>query len=221
MNVQRKHAAETEAQPPAGVGRVRRVVGVSVLAVLAACVLAGGSYYVWLTTPPPLPRTAVEAGKLLTSPRYQRLPEHRRLEYMPRIVELYDHASPEEQKQLRALRHDTANREAVKQAVRDRIVMEMAKYAKADDFERRRMVDQVIAMQEMMVAHERSKGSREDTPERQARRARRQSEMIREIQGQIEHGNPQHQAYVGEFFKALMARRRQMGLDSLPVELNR
>lgn len=201
--------------------RWKRIIGLSALMLTAVVVLAGGSYYVWLTTPPPLPRTAKEAGELLMSQRYLRLPENRRMDYVQRAAELYDNASADEKKELRELRRDPANREALKLAMQDRINLEMRKYVTADEFDRRQMIDRVIAMQEMFASRMKNRPRPEQTPERQARREKRQNEFMQEIQKQIEQGNPQHQAYVGEFFKALMERRKAMGLDPLPFDPDR
>lgn len=195
--------------------RVRRRIFAGVLAVAALCVLLAGGYYMWLTTPPPMPTTVEAAAAVLQSPRYRRLPEVRRFDYMQRAAELFDSATPEQQKQLeKAARSNPASREAFWQAVEDRIFMEVRNYVKADDFDRRQIVDRVIAMQEIAMAQRRQ---RPRTAERQARHERRQAQAIERLKDRVQSGNPQHQAYFDEFLMALMDRRKQMGLDPLPI----
>jgi len=74
----------------------------------------------------------------------------------------------------------------------------------------------VVNMQRIMESRIQPKPKGEDTPERKAKREQRQREFMTRFQKQMEQGNPQHQAYAGEFFKAIMERRKQMGLSSWP-----
>jgi hypothetical protein len=53
----------------------------------------------------------------------------------------------------------------------------------------------------------------EQEAERQARRERERVEGMKWMQKQVERGNPQKQAYVGEFIKAMRARRIARGLS--------
>lgn len=201
--------------------QVKKKIGAVLLVLVAMIVLASGGYYAWLITPPPMPDTVEEAGALLVSARYQRLPESRRFDYMQRAAELFDKAPADQKKKMiQNARKDKNNRMAVQQAIEDRIHMEMRNYVKADDFDRRMIIDRAIGMQEMMNSR-RSKTPREDTPERQASRERRKAQFIQKIQEKLEKGNPQHQAYFGEFVKAMMTRREQMSLDPLPFDPNR
>lgn len=202
--------------------QVKKKIGVGMLVVAATAILAFGGYYSWLITPPPMPKTVEEAGELLVSARYLRLPESRRFDYMQRSSELFDSATPQQKKNLvNQARKDPADKEAFKRAIEDRINMEMRNYALADDFDRRMIIDRAIGMQVMMTAQQAKKPPREMTPERQARNDRRKGEFILKIQEKIEQGNPQHQAYFGEFIKAMMTRREQMGLDPLPFDPNK
>lgn len=199
--------------------KIRRRIGAGLLVLLALVVLASGGYYAWLITPPPMPKTVEEAGAMLVSPRYLRLPEARRFDYMHRAAELFDKASPEQKKKMmQNARKDKNNREAVRKAFEDRINMEMRNYVLADDFDRRVIIDRAIGMQEMMNAARSKKPAGEDTPERKARHERRKAEFIQQIQEHLEKGNPQHQAYFGEFVKAMITRREQMGLDPMPFD---
>lgn len=202
--------------------QVKKKIGVGVLVVVAAAILAFGGYYSWLITPPPMPKTVEEAGELLVSARYLRLPESRRFDYMQRASELFDNATQEQKKEMfKKARKNPADKEAFRKAIEDRINMEMRNYTLADDFDRRMIIDRAIGMQEMMTSRQSKRAPREMTPERKAKHERRKDEFIKQIQEKLEKGNPQHQAYFGEFIKAMITRREAMGLDPLPFDPNK
>lgn len=203
--------------------KTKRIISGSLLATVALAVLAGGAYYTWLTTPPAMPTTVEEAAAVLRSPRYLRLPQTRRFDYVQRASELFDKAPPEQKKEMMQLaRKDTQSRDAMQQAMQDRMYLEVRNYVLADDFDRRTIIDRVVAMQEMAIGQQRKRQAqaKPPTPEQQKardeRRQQRQQEFMSQLQKQYEQGNPQFQAYFGEFLKAVMTRREQMGLEAVP-----
>jgi hypothetical protein len=198
--------------------KIKRWLGAGLLAMVAVAALAGGGYYVWLTTPPPMPATLEEAVDLLQSPRYLRLPENRRFDYMKEAARLFDEAPSKDKREvMKLVRNNAQAREAFGKAMQDRFLMEVNNYVHADAFGRQVMVDRVIAMQRMFESRLQQRPKKEgDEARRQARQDRHREEFMRTYQQQIQHGSPQNQAYAGEFFKAIMDRRVQMGLSPWP-----
>lgn len=196
---------------------IKKKIAVGVLVLVAVAVLGAGGYYVWLTTPPPMPTTMEEAADLLGSERYHRLPATRRYDYMQRATQLYEDATPEQKKALaKTFKKGPKTNGVISQVVEDRINMEVRNFILADDFERRMIVDRAIGLQMLADAQRASKPAPAMTPERVARNEKRKSAFVVMVQERLEKGNPQQQAYVGEFVKAMMTRREQMGLDPLP-----
>lgn len=198
--------------------QIKKKIGVSMLLLVAVGVLSGGAYYVWLTTPPPMPATMQEAADLLSSTRYQRLPDSRRYDYMQRATQLFENATPEQKKELaNQLRKNAKENGLISKVVEDRINMEVRNYIRADDFERRIIIDRTIGLQMLAEARRAKRPAKEMTPERQARVEKRKSAFAAMVEDRLEKGNPQQQSYVGEFVKAVMARRKEMGLEPLPM----
>lgn len=198
--------------------QLKKKIGVGVLVLVAIAVLSAGGYYVWLTTPPPMPVTVGEAGKLLVSERYLRLPESRRYDYMQRAMQLYEKASAAEKKELQdQFRKVKKNNGLISQVVEDRINAEIRNYIMADEFERRIIIDRAIGLQMIAEARRAKRPATPQTPERKARIEQRKDAFVQMVEKRLETGNPQQQSYVGEFVKAMMARRAEMGLEPLPV----
>jgi hypothetical protein len=198
--------------------KIKRWLGAATLALVSLTVMAGGGYYVWLTTPPAMPTTLEEAVDLLQSPRYLRLPENRRFDYMKEASRLFDEASSQDKREvMKLVRANSQARDAFGKAMQDRFLMEVNNYVHADTMGRQVMVDRMIAMQRMMESRFADRPRKEgDDARRKARRDRHRDEFARTYQQQIQHGSPQNQAYAGELFKAIMDRRVQMGLTPWP-----
>jgi hypothetical protein len=225
---------ESSAAPPAAPRRrfvfTRRHAWAAVALLLAAASLSGGGYYLWLTTPPPMPTTLPEAMELIQSPRYLRLPEQRRIAYLEQSRTLWEKLPSDEKRKMgSAFQKDPALREAVRTAMADQMLNQARQFAMGSETERRQLLDKVIGMQEFGRARwEKARAQRQAAaatqpadPQAQAQRnARRQQEREegrKWMQNQIEHGDPQRQAYVSEFFKALRERRMQLGLPPEPA----
>lgn len=213
--------------------RTRKVVLVSLLALSASGVLAGGWYYTWLMKPPPMPKDIDEAMAVLKSPRYQRLPDSRREPYLEKTREIFEAMSADQRAQVRkTIDNDPESRKAVQQAMEDRMYQMARNYVNAEPDKRKQMVNQFVAMMELGQRFGRGFGSAtrpaatppdtkdEPTPEQQAeekaRREQRRNEFMKRMQEQVEKGNPQKQQYVTEFFKAIRDRRAELGLDPNP-----
>lgn len=192
----------------------------SVLMVLAATVLAAGGYWVWLRTPPAMPQNMDQALALVQSPRFTRLSESRKDAYYEKIRELGEAMSPEDRRAMwDKVRDNDQLRDAARE-VHTEAMMDRAKdFALADAATKTRILDQFIGMTEAMRQNmprppQTGNGPREtrSDADRAADRQRRKEWM----QNQITKGNPQKQAYMMEFMKAMSERRKQLGLDPMP-----
>ena len=54
-----------------------------------------------------------------------------------------------------------------------------------------------------------------------AQRKEHQDRFMNWVEKELQTGNPQHQAYIGELVEAVINRRKEMGLDPLPFDPNR
>jgi hypothetical protein len=192
--------------------RAKRWLRVSVLGAVAAAVLGVGVYLTWLWTAPPIPKTMDEAIALLASPRYARLNEQRRRPYIDQMRKLGQDLSAEERRALRdRMKDDETLRRSGRELGAEWMLERAREFAKADDFQRRQMLDRIIGMQEMAAGRGRRAGGPPRDPTARA-------EHDAWMHDKIEQGDPQRQAYVGELWKALRQRRAEMGLppDSTP-----
>jgi hypothetical protein len=190
--------------------KLKRTILAGVLAIAAAAVLATGLYITWIRTPPPMPQSIEDAIALMDSPRYQRLNEQQRRPYTDQMFKLGQSLTPEQRAALRDRMKDnpafTRNR---REMGAEWMLNQARDFAKADDFKRRQVLNQIIAMQEAAAG----RGERRGPPREGQARAEHDAWM----QEKIEHGDPQRQAYMSEFWKALRQRRREMGLPPDPV----
>jgi len=209
-----------------------RKIAVGLLATLALAAVAFGGYYTWLITPPSIPETPEQALSTIASPRYDRLPDYRKQDYLDRTAELMQ-SMPEEQRRdlFRQMRTDESVRDALREVRQDQAIKRIREWAKADPTERRRLIDETIKEQEQMRERfdewrrqrqaEREaageSGQRESRAEGEGRReggdGERQRRDPRErIQRRIEEGNPQTMAWRSEMRQAISERRRELGL---------
>jgi len=185
-----------------------------------------GSYCTWLWTPPSLPKNIDDALALIQSSRYQRLPDYRQREYLSHTRDLLQSASDADRASVVAT---TRNNPILREAFRDlRHTTMMARvhaYARSDPGQRvailDAMIDRMSRSGRPRSGHGRpdsasrrndATGVRPDRPDAN-RVARRQRAQAR-IKTHIEQGNPQRSALIGEFFRALRARREERGLDN-------
>ena len=174
----------------------RRWVVTAACVVVGGAVLAGGSYLAWLRTPPPMPTTVAQAVALVDSPRFTRLPESRRADYLVQVQRLMRDL-PEDQR-----------RDAWRQLgpVGQEVWIARAKaFAEASPADRTAMLDAFIAMSEQWR-------SRRQAQEQKGQRDDRRGEMRQRMEEFMQHGDAQGQAYMQEFFKALRQRRAELGL---------
>jgi hypothetical protein len=191
--------------------RTKRWLRVGVLGVVAAAVLSGGIYLTWLWTAPPIPQTMDDAIALLASPRYQRLTEQQRRPYIDQMQKLGRELSAEEKRALRdRMKDDETLRRSGREIGTEWMLERAREFAKADDFQRKQMLDRIIGMQEMAS----NRGQRAGGPPRDGKARAEHDAWMRD---RIEHGDPQRQAYVGEFWKALRQRRAELGLPADPM----
>jgi len=186
---------------------------------LAVASVAGGTYLTWLWTPPPLPETVEDAIAVVASKRYQRLPEYRQREYLSHLKNLMEAMDPTARSAaLDKTRDDPVVRKAMGSMRRHEMMERVTAYAHATPEARIVLLDTMIDRMEKRRAgwqHRRegqrpgpsNRSDRTET-ERTSRRARAQNR----IKTHIEQGNPQHMALIGEFFRALRARREQRGI---------
>jgi hypothetical protein len=192
--------------PAPSTGRAERrsrwlTVGLPVAAVV---VLVGGSALAWLLTPPAMPHDAEEALRVLASPRFARLDEAGRQRYQDRIAELFRDMDADQRRAFRQqMRDDPDLREALGGMMRDRMRQQAREFAVASPAEKMAMLDQIIDQQEEW----RGRGEGGQRPE--GWQGRDPGDRRQRMADRFEQGNPQDQALMGEFFRALRARRDQ------------
>lgn len=213
----------------------KRITIGSVSVLLGLGVLSGGAYAWWLGTPPPLPTTLDESITTLTSARYQRLTEEQKEPYLEQARRLTESLSPDERRsQWEKMRQNPEQQRAMREAQGDMMLLRAKEFAMADPIRRTQIVDQAIGMMEMGRgattrpareggdrAARANNPDRPDRPEmseeeRAKQREKRMAEGKSRIQKRIEKGNPQRQAYMSEFFKAVRERRKELGLPDHP-----
>jgi hypothetical protein len=197
---------------------------VAVLAIMGALSVAAGSWYIYQRTAPPMPQTVQEAMETFKSDRFKRLPESRAQAYYDRSRELYEKLDRDQRKQMReTYRDDPEARKVMRQAMMNFMLQRARDFASATPEQRDVILDGLIALQSMRRGSQGSRrGERRPRPEgrsnetdqqRQGRRDQRRNDRRQFMQDRIEQGNPQHQAYASEFFKALNQRLAEKGLE--------
>ena len=191
--------------------KTKKSILAAVLAVLAVGTLVFGGYYLWLTTPPPMPVNMEEGFDVLKSARYARLPDDRKLAYVEKMWRMREQMTPEDRRAMRErFESEPELGTAVRSAVEEMMVQRAREFAKADPKARQAMLDGFIQMEQMM------RRNREGGSDRPRSNGGNREEWRRRFEERIETGDPQKQAYVGEFFKAMRLRRQELGLDPLP-----
>jgi uncharacterized membrane protein len=192
----------------------------AVVLVLAVCSLVGG--WMWYDKNhrlPGLPKTVDEATAIIASPAFKRLPEGRKMEYIDASRKLFEQLPREERRAfMQTMRDNPQAKEAGREAMAEMMMSQAKNFAKLPDVARNLILDRLIDGHEKAV--ERAKTAKPLSPEEQAKREERMkaamAEMRQYIQGQIESGNPQRQALVGEGMKAVRDRRIARGLPADP-----
>ncbi len=182
--------------------RIRRILLTMCLLVASVGVLGAGVYLVWLRTPPPMPATIDEAVALIDSPRFARLAESRRQPYVQRMTELMAGMGSLEMSALRQrFREDASLHAAARELGMSFLAEQARRYVHASEPERQLILDRAMAMPLSRGRSSSAGESDRGRPSRQWDRSRHQS--------LIERGNPQDQAYIQEFWRAIRERRRQ------------
>lgn len=197
--------------------------------VLAVCSLAGGWW--WYDTYyrlPGLPTTVDEAVKVIGSPAFKRLPQDRRAAYLETSRKLFEKMPMQERREyMRAMRNTPEGKAAAQEAGAEMMMVQAKSFAQLNDLTRNLLLDQLIKAQENMTKKAKENAanakpvSAEQKAQRDASRAAAMAEAKAYIQKQIESGNPQRQALVGEGMKALRARRIAQGLPPDPEPIQR
>lgn len=163
------------------------------------------AYVVWLRTAPPLPATLEQSAALIESPRYRRLDDARRSPYLQRVRELVNALPPQERLAWRdRVRDDPRLGQVHAQVMQDMMVAQARAYVAAAPAERQAMLDRFIQMIERRGEDERGGDRRRDGDSDDGPRRR--------MRAYLQHGDPQSQAFVQEFWKAVRARRAALGL---------
>ncbi|MCE9590594.1 MAG: hypothetical protein K8S99_08740 [Planctomycetes bacterium] len=207
----------------------KRIIVGSLAVIIGLTVLCGGVYAWWLRTPPPMPTTIDESIALLKSPRFNRLTDDQKEPYVEQSMKLRESLSEEDRRSLmEKFRGDPELRRAAGEAGMNEMALRAREFALADPTKKVQILDQAIAMMEMFRRGGPTTrpdggagggpGGGDRPPMSDADRAKWQQERQNQFQSRrqqrIEHGNPQKQAYMAEFMKALRARRQQLGLPA-------
>ena len=209
--------------------RIRKWVVTSLLAVVAAAAVTYGVYYVWLTTPPAMPETLEQAVEVVNSPRFAQLSPQRKEAYQTRMMELFREADDTEREAVRdRVRDEPELRRGMRDTMREVMFNRVQAFATASPSERKKMLDEDIDRMQQMRRNrpprpeggERRGGgggprgdrsddgsaeNRQRDPDRPSRRER--------MQDRIEHGDPQRQALMMEYWRALRERMEERGIE--------
>ncbi len=187
------------------------------LPIVAIMVLMGGATLAWLLTPPAMPGDATAALKVLTSPRFTRLDDIRKQRYHDRIGELFRDMDADARLAFREqMRTDSELREQLRNMMRDRMRDQARRFADGSPEERVAMLDEMIDRRGQWGG---DRGAGPPRDQAGPPRDQQESREPREPRGdpreraadRFEQGNPQDQALMGEFFRALRARSQQRG----------
>lgn len=196
----------------------RKVLTVG-LAVAAAVCLAVGGYAAWLLSPPPLPRTLPEAVALAKSARYQRLDAPTRAQYLQRMQNLFQSSDPENRRAIwEQVRDDPEARQALGQMTEEMMGLRLQAFAKADAAGRRQILDEAIdqweARRTQMANRPATRPAGERGPGPGGPNGAGGDRMAR-MRERMQKGNPQQQALMREFMRAMQERRRERGLPAI------
>lgn len=186
---------------------MRKKIIVAVTLLIAVGVLVSGIYAAWLMTPPDMPTTPEEGLALLTSPRFERLPEYRQKEYVSAIRAQLEELPREERHALiEQLRTDDETRDALREIHREEMMDRMRRFAKATPEEREEILDEAA---EEMRRWRAPRPERSDDAQRgggESGRRRGRGRMREHIEDRVEHGNPQNIGLMREFWQAMGGR---------------
>ena len=187
--------------------KTKKIVLIILLSLIGVSTLSGGIYYTWLITPPAPPTTPQEAIDLVKSPRFERLPDSRKKEYLDQTRRLIENM-PEEQwhKFFTKMREDPKTRDSMRKAMEIRMNQTAQEYAKATPERRVEMLDEII---DQMEAHRGQMGA--------GRGGRggpggRSGNFTNRINQRAQEGNPQLAGLHREFHQALRARMEERGI---------
>ena len=204
------------------------------LVVTAVTSITAGSYYSWLITSPPLPKTVDEAIAILSSKRYERLPDYRKNEYLNETHRLMKTLSPKERRQkMEVARSDDSVRQAMRKAWQTILVNRVVSFAKASPEEQTRLldetIDQIQAWRSGRGKNRPDRGNRPSGNDRESHRGdgntssgsnqesrkgdgKRRERWQERFKHRIEQGNPQTAALISEYFRAMRQRREERGM---------
>ncbi|MCC7144887.1 MAG: hypothetical protein IT443_00425 [Phycisphaeraceae bacterium] len=192
------------------------------LCLAAVVTLSVGAYMTWLLTPPALPNSLEDAVALAGSARYQRLDPNTRARYMERMQQMFANSSREDRQAMwQKMRDDEQARQAMRQLQEDMMQQRMQEFFTATPEERNAMLDKIL---DSPMGRG---GGPPGGPPPGANNAppgpgkgpgnRPPGNPAQRMKNRMEKGNPQRQAYMSEFRKAMMERRKERGLPSAPA----
>jgi len=184
---------------------LKKRILIGLLIVIGSASLACGAYFTWLMTPLQFPKTAADGVALISSRRFERMPEYRKAEYLERTTQLMRDLKPEARKALRSQLKPSNFRQFFQQMMIQRAL----KLANADPQQRNHMLDEAINQWGRWRGHRRSRP--DDIAEQE--RDRRQGAFRHRMQEHIQEGNSQTGALIGEYFRAIRQRRKERGIE--------
>ena len=191
---------------------LRKRILVGVLGICALGAVTFGVYYAWLITPLPVAPSPEEALETIGSARFARMPDYRKEEYIDQTRRLMDQMPPEQRRELfQRARTDESIRESLGQVRRQEMTQRAIDFARISSAEERaRVLDEAIDRMEQRRS-QRSQ-ARSDGQRRGGGGGRGRGAARERIQQRFEQGNPQINALIGEYFRALRERREERGL---------
>ena len=160
---------------------------------------------------------------VLQSKAFAEMSDRQRQPYYDKMRELTRGANPKElgerfRKLPKEIRDDPTFRANTRDAMADQMLTMVAMWASTPSPLRNMVLDKLIDGQQSWKprAGATSQRTPEQEAEAKARREREREEGMKWIERMVERGNPQKQAYVSEFMKAMRARRIERGLPADP-----
>lgn len=204
---------------------------ISILVIIAgAAVLVGGAITAYRMTPPGMPGTVEEGLATVGTPRFDRLPDYRKEEYLEHMRSLMENMDQQRREELISqVRGDEQMRGILRRVAFSGMMKQVEQYAQADPQERLRIIDEFIDMRQQRRGGPGGgppgrggdtggrPDSRRDSSTNRDGSSRsgpgRRGPSRERIMNRIEEGNPQRGALMSEFFEAVREREKQRGIE--------
>ena len=187
----------------------RKRTVVYILVISGISTLGWGGYQAMQQLPPPWPTTPEEALAVIDSSRYDRLPEYRQREYRIQAGILLKKMPQEKRREI--FRSNNQMHGKLREVFREQMVQKAIDFANADLQQREVLIDMAInewnrKRGQHIKQGRKQRGNKSATD---PHRNERLSKFKAHLQDRFQHGNPQENALIGEYFRAIKRRHKQ------------